>query len=116
MDERSYNRPTGHGGINIALGIWTIISPFVLGFAGIEAAKWNNIAVGGAVIFVALRAASPWNLLLAVWLIVSPFFVGFVRPPAALWNNVSVGALIGLVAILGNWGRRAHYGTPPPAG
>lgn len=30
----------------LALGVWEIIAPFVLDFAGISAALWNNIILG----------------------------------------------------------------------
>jgi len=32
--------------VNLVLGIWLIISPFVLGFTGDSAALWNNIILG----------------------------------------------------------------------
>jgi len=34
---------TGISWINILLGIWVLISPFVLGFAQAPRAMWNNV-------------------------------------------------------------------------
>lgn len=42
--------------VNFVLGIWLLVSPFVLGLANIEALVWNNIVVG--VVILALAAAS----------------------------------------------------------
>lgn len=49
--------PPWYGGlnwINVGLGAWLIISPFLLGFADIGAALWNSIVVGALVILLAL--------------------------------------------------------------
>ncbi len=116
MNERTYPRRTGTGGINVVLGIWVIISPFVLGFVQNQPAKWNNIAAGVAVALLALSGGSWWNVILGIWLIISPFVLGFAHAPTLLWNNVILGALIGLVALFGSSSRSAAYGTPrPPA-
>jgi hypothetical protein len=39
--------------INVLLGIWVMISPFVLGFGDLETAKTNNVAFGMIVIILA---------------------------------------------------------------
>jgi SPW repeat len=96
--------------INILLGIWVIISPFVLGFSMLPAALWNNVATGGAVAILALiRTSVPqqpgwsWiNAILGIWLIISPFALGFVSG-AALWNSVILGIIITIIA----WGNAA---------
>jgi hypothetical protein len=101
---------TGISWINILLGIWVIISPFVLGFSLLHAALWNNVATGGAIAILALiRTGVPqqsgwsWvNAILGIWLIISPFALGFVNG-AALWNNVILGIIITIVA----WGNAA---------
>ena len=40
-------------GVNLALGLWLIAAPFVLGFSHIDAAAWNHVIVG---VLVALDA------------------------------------------------------------
>lgn len=32
--------------VNIILGIWLILSPWILGFSGNGGATWNNIIIG----------------------------------------------------------------------
>ncbi len=90
----------GINGLNIILGIWLIISPFILGFAGNSPAQWNNIVVGILVALVALSGLSWINALLGIWLIISPFALGFSMNSAALWNNVIIGVLVGLLALV----------------
>ena len=46
---------TRYGWFNVVLGIWLILSPFILGFATREA-TWNNIIVGFLVLMLALSS------------------------------------------------------------
>ena len=109
-------RRNGLSGINSVLGIWLIISPFILGFAGNSVAEWNDIASGVAVALLALGGASWVNVFMGIWLIISPFVLGFAGEPTLLWNNVILGALVGTVAALvGSLrGSDAGLGGPPP--
>ena len=67
---------------NLASGIWLIVSPFVLSFER-ASARWNSIAVGVAVILLALLGGSRKSRFqalvvpLGVWLFMSPFVLGF---------------------------------------
>src|SRR5215469_14901596 len=100
MNEQNYlHRPAN--GINVALGIWLIISPFVLAVAGNQTFRWNNIIVGIVVALLALSGMSGWNAALGIWLIISPFILGFANASTLLWNNVILGALVFIVAISG---------------
>lgn len=115
MNGRYYPRAAAASGINVALGIWLIISPFVLGYTHNDTAKWNDIASGIAVALVALRGWSVWNVALGIWLIISPFVLGFANAPTLLWNNVILGALIGIVAFASSTSPGpASAGPPPP--
>lgn len=86
----------GASGLNIILGIWLIISPWVLGYSGLPWPLWNNIVCG--VIIALLAAARVWspgtgpgvswvNALIGVWLIVASFIWAYgpavAAPPAA---------------------------------
>src|ERR1041385_6114558 len=72
---------------NVLLGLWQVISPFVLDYRHVDAAMWNSIVVGVAVGLLALaRATGFWNeakqaetliALLGAWLIISAFALGF---------------------------------------
>jgi hypothetical protein len=41
-----YRPPTWEEGINLAIGIWLIIAPFVLGYTGLTMATWIHVIVG----------------------------------------------------------------------
>ncbi len=89
------------------LGLWLIISPFVLGYTNIAAGMWNSIIVGVVMFIVAvIRELRPrdtgwlsWiNVILAVWLWVSLNVLGFQHlTNAMVWNF----ALVGIFALLG---------------
>jgi hypothetical protein len=96
-------------GINLILGLWLIIAPFVLGFSGYRHSEWNCIVVGVIVATLAAiriwggRAASwlSWiNAALGLWLIVSPWIYNNSNVNAILWNDIIVGAII---VVLGAW-------------
>jgi len=114
MNEQTYRRRSAGSGINVVLGIWVIISPFVLGFSGNQTARWNDVAVGIAVAILALSGGSVWNALLGIWLIISPFVLGFVNMPTLLWNNIILGILIFIVAVSARPTRPVVTQNPPP--
>ncbi len=109
MNERSVDaRRWSRGGsswANLLLGIWVVISPFVLAVQSSKAV-WNNVATGAVVGILALirwrmhRPGWSWlNLILGIWLVISPFV--FLFSGTAMWNNVVVGIIIAASA-LGN--------------
>lgn len=91
--------------INIVLGIWVIISPFVVQFARLPAAMWNNVIVGIVIAILAIIRTSAshqtgwsWaNVILGIWMIISPFALGAMTT-AVLWNNILLGIVIALIA------------------
>ena len=102
----TFQEPTaGANWVNVLFGIWVIISPFMLQFARLPAAMWNNVIVGIVIALLALiRTSLPrqsgwsWaNVILGIWMIISPFALG-VMTTAILWNNIILGIAIGLVA------------------
>ncbi|MGH8101046.1 MAG: SPW repeat protein [Chthoniobacterales bacterium] len=111
------SRQSGSGGawINVLLGIWVIISPFVLGFALLPRAMWNNVVAGIIVAVLALVRTGParqagwsWaNVILGVWLIISPFVLAFVST-TAVWNNVILGIITLIVAWANAAATRSH--------
>jgi hypothetical protein len=102
-------------GLNVLVGLWLLISPFVLGFSAPTnvpfrpSAMWNDIILG---IVIAIIAAirffgayqATWlswlNVILGIWVIVSPWVLGFSSTPTPMWDNVIVGIV---VVILGIW-------------
>jgi hypothetical protein len=46
--------------VNVALGLWVAVSPWLLGFAGVANAMWAHLLIGLAV--AALAAYEAWRL------------------------------------------------------
>lgn len=116
------SRATLPSGLNFALAIWIIISPWVLNFAGGNAAPnalgvnngyWGmvwNLVISGAVILVfsgirlwgsnTLSSLSWINAAIGVWIFISPWVFGDSNVSSILWNCVICGAV---VFLLGAW-------------
>lgn len=79
--------------VNVLLGIWLCLSPFVLGFSQNTVELWNNLGIGIAAVLIALLASRAHGAIgalsvpLAIWLFVSPFILGYSRRDF-LVNNV----------------------------
>ncbi|WP_243030420.1 SPW repeat protein [Thermus altitudinis] len=91
---------------NLVLGVWLILSPWLLGFSGTPAAMWNAVLVGvvvGLMALMHLRGGPMWeewvSVVLGVWLILSPWILGFSGMGNAMWNAVIVGLLVGALAL-----------------
>jgi hypothetical protein len=113
MNDQSFTvsegRKVGSSWVNILLGIWVIISPFVLGM-NVPKAIWNNVIAGALVVILAIvrlsmhqRGWSWLNLLLAIWLVISPFVL-FLGGPA-MWNNVILGIIIAALALTNTYAK-----------
>jgi hypothetical protein len=95
------------GGINILVGIWLLISPWVLGFTATNAALWDDVVLGIAIIVVAAirlgwaqdQTWLSWlNLILGAWVVISPWVLGFSSDTTAMWDNVITGIVAFIVA------------------
>ncbi len=102
---------SGSSWVNILLGIWVIISPFVLAFHSPKGV-WSNVITGVIVGILALvrwsmhQTGWSWlNIILAVWLVISPFvlFLG----NAAMWNNVILGIIIAALALSNSYSKES---------
>ena len=100
-------------------GIWTLLSPYILRFAGINSsATSNNIIVGALITLFAIvslsAARASWsrivNAILGIWLFLSPFILAFSGLTSALWNNLILGAITIIFAV---WSASTvgHYGN-----
>lgn len=92
--------------VNILLGVWIVISPWVLGFQDVTAAMANAAVVGLALIATALgaifkpRAWEEWTEgALGVWLIASPWLLGFSTHSEALMAMLLTGAAVMALAL-----------------
>jgi len=110
-------RPWNAIWINVLFGVWVAASPFRLGFAGNVPIRWNNVAVGVAVIILNLVNKRGFGVirallvLLGAWLFISPFVFGFSKTVIS-WNNLVMGLLI----IIGAVFTEAMRPTNAPAG
>lgn len=93
--------------VNFILGVWLVISPWVLQYAQPAYPAWNAWIVGiiiAVAAFSALVAFHQWeewvNVVLAVWLIISPWALGFSTQTTPTSNQIVVGVLVGVLAIL----------------
>jgi len=91
---------------NLVLGLWLVLSPWILGFSGTSSATWNAVLLGlavGLLSLLRLQGGPLWeegaNVVLGVWLILSPWILGFSGEAGATWNAVIVGLLVGLLAL-----------------
>lgn len=111
----SRNRPQDW--MNLVLGIWLFVSPWVLGYAGgtttngaasIMAgnAAWNAWILGVLVVLNSawsLSQLEPWkegiNQIMGAWIFAAPWALNFTRLSAAAWDQWLTGAAIFLVAL-----------------
>ena len=112
---------------NLVLGLWILVSPWVLqlttavsaeatGGAVSNAATWNLALVGivvAALAVAAIYSFQAWeewtNVGLGVWLIVSPWVLGFSSSALLMWNAVIAGALI---VVLAGWAIAPQQDSP----
>jgi hypothetical protein len=106
--------------INLILGIWLIIAPFVIGYAAV-----SGVAVGEDVILGILLVLFSWWILAAefppvgtawfqvfcgIWLIVAPFVLAYQGLPRATGNDITAGIIAIVVGLIES---RAVAHVPP---
>ena len=92
---------------NLVLGVWTVISPWALGFADANsAAAWSAWIIGVAVVvFAGFAVYMPkaWEegitVLLGVCLLASPWVLGFSTQSTPTSNAGIVGVLVAALAL-----------------
>lgn len=117
--------------VNLVLGVWLFVSPWILQYTAIELAAWNAyvlgviIAVAAIAALVAFHEWEEWaDMAFGLWLIVSPWVLGFATLTttalpaetgavgteagafAATWNFIVVGALTLALAAWSVWDAR----------
>jgi hypothetical protein len=93
--------------VNLILGLWTFVSPWVFGFAaGASTAARAMWILGAAIVVFAAFAVymhRAWeeviNILLGVCLIASPWVLSFTEIPTPTTNAVVVGLLVTAFAV-----------------
>ena len=107
--------------LNVLVGIWLFISPWVLGTTSDAATAWNAWIIGAAIFVVALialgttaSAAAPWvNVVLGVWLFISPWVLRYTDVSDGAANAWVFGVVTVLVAV---WAQSVRRAVPPPMG
>jgi SPW repeat len=92
---------------NAILGLWTVSSPWVLGFAaGANVASRSAWVLGAAIVVLAAIAVympRAWeeglNILLGLCLLISPWAVSYADLPKPTVNAVGVGVLVTMLAL-----------------
>ena len=87
--------------VNLLLGVWMLVSPWVVGHDTSGAAILNYYVVGLAVTVFAIAALAAFrmweewvNLVFGTWLLVSPWFLGFSASSTSLLNTVLIAMFI----------------------
>jgi hypothetical protein len=109
--------------VNLVLGLWLLVSPWALRYAGEAGPMWNAVIVGtliGVVALYALFRVFAWeewaNAVFGAWMVISPWVLGFSGSFAAMLNAVIVGVVVFALAIwalgtdkdIGGWWSPAH--------
>jgi hypothetical protein len=91
--------------MNVVVGVWLVLSPFAMGFAGRELV-WNVVPCGAAIAVLALLRVSrmvqtpvpSWaNVMLGAWLFAAGFILD-ARPTVAV-NQCICGGVVFLLAL-----------------
>lgn len=93
--------------VNLALGVWMAVSPWVLSYAAEMQRPTMNAVVVGALIavlaiyeIVKVMAWEEWaNFALGIWLAISPWALGFSSAAVVMWNAVAVGVVVAGLAL-----------------
>ena len=108
--------------LNLGLGIWLMISPFVLDFVtrGAFRVGWEDFLLGfGIATFSFCRLSSPRGaefldfLIMALGLttMLNPILYHYFKVEAVAWNNVIVGSIVFFLAIYEDYKNSASSKT-----
>jgi hypothetical protein len=92
--------------VNLVLGAWLVVAPWILGYGGRGAAVNDvvlGVAVGAAAIILLVTGLRGWawvTLVLGAWLVAAPWILGYGGIAAAATNDVILGLAIGVVSVI----------------
>ena len=105
--------------VDMVLGAWLAMSPWILGFTDSDGATRNALIVGIAIAvlsgstFLIYNAIEEWiDAVLGIWLIISPWVLGASANKAVVADFVIVGALVAGLSGYEIWA--ARHGQPHP--
>ena len=92
--------------VNALVGVWLVLSPWILGFGNVVIAASTTVAVGVLLVATsvgAMQFAQAWeewlDVILGVALVLLPFVFGFDSVQPALQNALACGALVTFLAL-----------------
>lgn len=110
MAARSWEGRRWQDWSNMVFGLLLAVSPWLLGFTGLEGATLNAVIIGGlicALSALALTLLDRWEAyisgLLGIWAMLSPWLLGFTDYNAAMLAHLGLGALVVVVAAIEIW-------------
>ncbi len=94
-------------GLNLIIGAWLFVSPWIYGITSNAGAAWDYWIVGGLIFLIATWAmiaprvtGDEWaNTVLGAWMFVSPWVFGFALVAGAAWNAWILGAAVVILAL-----------------
>jgi SPW repeat-containing protein len=98
--------------INILLGVWLIVAPFVMGYSSSTLELANDVAIG--VVFIGCSwwilagltgqiACSALEFVGGLWLVATPFYFHYEKMSRVYANNVVIGVLAAMLAASATW-------------
>ena len=103
--------------INLVIGGFLLISPWLFGFMGETVAAWNAILAGAFIAVLAVAAIAAFDdweewlsLAAGAWVAVSPWLLGFTGNSMAMRVHAIAGAVVAVAAAVRLW--LAHNGFP----
>lgn len=93
--------------INLLLGVWLIISPWVLKTTANQASTRVVVILGIAVVVASIwaltqiqaRAAEWWNVAFGVILFLVPWIFGYINHTRIAWDSWIVGVAVAVLAL-----------------
>jgi ABC-type uncharacterized transport system permease subunit len=110
MMERAWKKEAVADVVNVVLGAFLFVTPWLYRYGSEGAASWNawlsGIVVAGLAV-AALAAYAEWeewlNLLVGLWVAASPWLVGFSANATATHMHLVVGVIVALAAAVRLW-------------
>jgi hypothetical protein len=93
--------------VNLLLGIWAFLTPWVVGHHPVATIVDNYVVVGVVITFCAGAAVIAFrpgqegiNMVLGAWLLISLWWLEFRTVPAFVWSAIVIGALVMLCSAM----------------